>query len=355
MMIYENTQNTISVINRKTGTRYDITQAYYKKHRAKYIIAPSRQTRVQQDPISKTQIQPLSVDHQEDRKKKELSVKVKQKRHPTVHIENDALDLTDQQQQYIAQYNQTYDFELYFLTQPKYPLPAQLQDMQAELQYLASIKDNELESSQLIDVYFNQGKTKDVDAPFLVCVSAKFFRMRAVGQNQESEYFKMAKHAYNIFYNKQEIKIDMTENRARKITQGILTGGAGDKTNPDSLNQAQLQVGILVQMQHTNKKQIAKQIAVDHLTQHPNYYTKLIRAGLVDQKPALALAKTNGVIMSRSDEAQPRTTQNDKEAEKTPKENIQKSTQTEENTKDKKTQKIKEALLRRRLLKNLRG
>lgn len=41
---------------------------------------------------------------------------------------------------------------------------------------------------------------------------------------------------------------------------------------------------------------MAKEIAIDHLSEDPKYYTKLIKAGLVDEKPALILAKQFGIM-----------------------------------------------------------
>ena len=42
----------------------------------------------------------------------------------------------------------------------------------------------------------------------------------------------------------------------------------------------QLKIGIKVEMEHTGSKKMAKVIAMDHLTEHPDYYTKLKKAGL---------------------------------------------------------------------------
>ena len=37
----------------------------------------------------------------------------------------------------------------------------------------------------------------------------------------------------------------------------------------------QLKLGIAVEMEHTNDKKIAKEIAMDHLVELPDYYTRL--------------------------------------------------------------------------------
>ena len=39
----------------------------------------------------------------------------------------------------------------------------------------------------------------------------------------------------------------------------------------------------LVEMEHTNDPDIAKEIAMDHLTEDPDYYSKLIKAGLATE------------------------------------------------------------------------
>lgn len=49
----------------------------------------------------------------------------------------------------------------------------------------------------------------------------------------------------------------------------------------------QLEVGILVEYEHTDLKEEATKIALDHLSAVRNYYTRLIKAGLVDEKKAL--------------------------------------------------------------------
>jgi len=45
----------------------------------------------------------------------------------------------------------------------------------------------------------------------------------------------------------------------------------------------QLNKGIKVEMEHTNDLDIAKEIAMDHLTEDPQYYTKLVKAGLASE------------------------------------------------------------------------
>jgi hypothetical protein len=61
-------------------------------------------------------------------------------------------------------------------------------------------------------------------------------------------------------------------------TDGIrdwLPGGIGDKTSPDSVSSEQLAKGIKVEMEHTSDPNIAREIAIDHLTEDAKYYDKL--------------------------------------------------------------------------------
>lgn len=73
--------------------------------------------------------------------------------------------------------------------------------------------------------------------------------------------------------------------------KNIIIGGKGDNLNPEDVDQQQLEIGIAVEMEHTNNKDIAEEIALDHLAEHDNYYTKLIKAGLVDEPSAIKLYK----------------------------------------------------------------
>lgn len=75
-----------------------------------------------------------------------------------------------------------------------------------------------------------------------------------------------------------------------------LLGGKGDWVPFEDVDKKQLRVGIEVEYEHTNDYNVSREIAMDHLTEDPQYYTKLLQAGLVDEKPALDLAKELGII-----------------------------------------------------------
>ena len=74
----------------------------------------------------------------------------------------------------------------------------------------------------------------------------------------------------------------------------ILKGGDGDKVDSSTLNQEELEVGCLVEFEHTNNPSIAKEIATDHISRIGDYYHRLTAAGLVDEGDAINLAKSFG-------------------------------------------------------------
>lgn len=58
-------------------------------------------------------------------------------------------------------------------------------------------------------------------------------------------------------------------------SKNIIPGGlAAGKTNAD-FNPTSLSEGVSVEMEHTSDKEVASEIARDHLTEDPNYYQKL--------------------------------------------------------------------------------
>ena len=71
------------------------------------------------------------------------------------------------------------------------------------------------------------------------------------------------------------------------LSSNKLAGGKGDKALPHDIDTAELALGVQVESEHTDDPEIATEIATDHLTEDPEYYTKLVAAGLADEfKPA---------------------------------------------------------------------
>jgi hypothetical protein len=82
-----------------------------------------------------------------------------------------------------------------------------------------------------------------------------------------------------------------------------LPGGVGDRTPTDQIDTNQLSIGIQVEMEHTNDLGVAQEIAMDHLTEDPKYYSKLVAAGLASEfKPSTGsgVGDTNQSINDKS-------------------------------------------------------
>jgi len=62
-----------------------------------------------------------------------------------------------------------------------------------------------------------------------------------------------------------------------------LTGGVGDATATHDVDPIELSLGQTVEMEHTTDPNIATEIALDHLSEDPKYYTKLKKAGLAKE------------------------------------------------------------------------
>ena len=56
-----------------------------------------------------------------------------------------------------------------------------------------------------------------------------------------------------------------------------IKGGLADNKQPKDFNQKELKRGQKVEMEHTSDADIAKEIAMDHLTEDTQYYRKLAK------------------------------------------------------------------------------
>lgn len=62
----------------------------------------------------------------------------------------------------------------------------------------------------------------------------------------------------------------------------LLPGGLADKRRPSDFNQKELRRGIKVELEHTDDPEIAREIAMDHLTEDRAYYEKL---AMIEKNP----------------------------------------------------------------------
>jgi len=63
----------------------------------------------------------------------------------------------------------------------------------------------------------------------------------------------------------------------------LLKGEQGDYAVSETFDPTELAIGVQIEMEHTNDIKIAKEIALDHLKNDPEYYTKLAKAGLTTE------------------------------------------------------------------------
>lgn len=59
-----------------------------------------------------------------------------------------------------------------------------------------------------------------------------------------------------------------------------LPGGLADTKKPADFDQRELSKGIKIELEHTKDRQLAQEIAMDHLMEDPKYYSKLEVLGL---------------------------------------------------------------------------
>jgi len=71
-----------------------------------------------------------------------------------------------------------------------------------------------------------------------------------------------------------------------KKKAGKIPGGLAEGKKPSDFDAKQITLGIKVEMEHTEDRAIAKEIAMDHLMEDPKYYTHLIQMEKKHEKKA---------------------------------------------------------------------
>ena len=92
----------------------------------------------------------------------------------------------------------------------------------------------------------------------------------------------------NSEYKKQIV--DMADDMTQKDVKDMIDVDY-DKLPEEIKESVELEVGTTVEFEHTKDSKEAKKIAKDHLSEDPNYYSKLYKAGLIDEPDAIELAK----------------------------------------------------------------
>ena len=84
--------------------------------------------------------------------------------------------------------------------------------------------------------------------------------------------------------------VDMADDMTQKDVKDMIDVDY-DKLPEEIKESAELEVGTSVEFEHTKDPKEAEKIAKDHLSEDPNYYSKLYKAGLIDEPDAIELAK----------------------------------------------------------------
>lgn len=93
--------------------------------------------------------------------------------------------------------------------------------------------------------------------------------------------------------------IDLKE-YGEKIIKDDLEGGLGDKFVENDFDSEQVRKGIDVEYEHTNNREIAREIALDHLAEIPDYYNRLGRMEEDAKRAGLykKVHKSNDLLLS---------------------------------------------------------
>ncbi len=59
------------------------------------------------------------------------------------------------------------------------------------------------------------------------------------------------------------------------LKEDKIKGGLADKRKPSDFDPKELKMGIEIEMEHTDDEKLAKEIAMDHLVEIPDYYSRL--------------------------------------------------------------------------------
>lgn len=111
-----------------------------------------------------------------------------------------------------------------------------------------------------------------------------------------------------------ETQFDLSElknlirEKLKKYLEDKIPGGKGDKLDPKNVDKEELKNGMKHEMEHTDDPKKAMEIALDHLSEDPNYYTNLSKAGIkegeLDKKEYTFFAvKDNKIIAGFKDKS----------------------------------------------------
>ena len=99
---------------------------------------------------------------------------------------------------------------------------------------------------------------------------------------------------------KEEQRVNYFKKVAAKY-EDKLPGGLADKKTPEDFSAEQVEKGVKVEMEHTDDPELAREIAMDHLTEDSEYYDHLAE---MEQKFEQKVAAKYRIVASTLDEVQ---------------------------------------------------
>lgn len=138
------------------------------------------------------------------------------------------------------------------------------------------------ESISRMKSYVGQGSPEERQRRFMQFISDDEFLADLRGYDS-TRYNKALRELYRAFDEEPAIS-----QRAKDKWEDKLPGGLADEKQPEDFDSEQLEKGVKVELEHVDDKQLAKEIAMDHLMEDPKYYDKLEK---VEKHSSLALSK----------------------------------------------------------------
>jgi len=120
------------------------------------------------------------------------------------------------------------------------------------------------------------------------------------GRKAKNESLYLCNNCFKTFRNTEASCTECASNIVEMIVEAKrhdrMEGGMGDKKVASDFNPQQIKYGVEIEMEHTDDPDTAREIAIDHLTEDPEYYTKLrkMEAGKCDEADMFKPQHTKG-------------------------------------------------------------
>jgi len=130
-------------------------------------------------------------------------------------------------------------------------------------------------------------------------VTNRYLGLGAEAANKLRAQLEQHRVAWEAARNQKHPDRQELENRVAALKKSDkMHGGLADKKSPKDFDRTALAEGQQVEMEHTDNAAVAREIAMDHLTEDPNYYKKLARMEAGDSEKSLRKSDVDATIES---------------------------------------------------------